>query len=319
MSHLLRAIPAADRRRVPKPTVFIGMPVYDGVKAQTVVTLNALTEAMNDRGVAYRTLLLPGISLLELARARVASAFLQNHATHLLMVDADMEFAPDVVMRMLDADVDLIGVSAPMKQLDLDKMRAAVLAERSNWRTAGMETTAALGEKFEVVRGAAKVVDGVGTGLLLAKRTVIQRVHDAHPELMFRNTNPGAVKKGVEAEHICLMFRSGIRDGVYYGEDIGFCRLWRELGGEVHVLVDADIGHHGSYCYRANLDDIYDPPTDSRLVTGCRSAGCRTLGRCLCSCKRCATECVGREPAPASPPVDEMIASLQRIAAMGDA
>lgn len=29
-------------------------------------------------------------------------------------------------------------------------------------------------------------------------------------------------------------------------------------------------------------------------ITGCRSAGCRTLGRCLCDCKKCRVACAGR-------------------------
>ena len=296
------------------PRLFIGMPTYDGVKAPTVSSLLALTEEIRARGLGYEVQILPGISLLEYARAVLAARFLATaECTHFLMVDADMEFAPDVVTRMLAADVDLIGVSASKKSLDLDKVRAAVLAGRSDWRTAGLSITVDLGPRVETVRGAAKTLGGVGTGLLLAKRLVIQRVWDAHPELMFENY-------AGSNERLCLMFRSGIRDGQLLGEDVGFCRLWRELGGEIHLLLDADIGHHGNYCYRANLDHLYNPPgvatKDAPTVaTGCRSAGCRTAPRCICVCKRCKTECARAIALPA-PSADDMLATLERIAAM---
>jgi hypothetical protein len=266
-------------------SLYIGMPAYDGVTAATVTCLLALTKEATRLGMLGATEILSGVSLLEYARAILARKFLDGGHTHWLMVDADMEFAPDVVLRMLAADVDVIGVSYARKRLDLDAVRSAVLAGASNWRTAGSSvTTHDLGSRVEVVRGAALVPSPgwVGTGLLLVKRHVIEQMWAAHPELIFTTPTPDGI------ESLCLMFRSDVESGTYVSEDVGFCHRWRNLGGAIHLLLDAEIGHHGSYCYRSNLADLYAPPKAPPVMRADAS------------------------------PAGDMLASLQRIAAMAD-
>ena len=265
-------------------SLYIGMPAYDGVTAPTVMSLLSLTREATRLGMLGATEILSGVSLLEYARAILARKFLDSAHTHWLMVDADMSFAPDVVWRMLAADVDVIGVSASRKRLDLDAVRTAVLAGASNWRTAGSSvTTHDLGSRVEVVRGAALVPSPgwVGTGLLLVRRHVIEKLWAAHPELIFTTPTPTGI------ESLCLMFRSDVERGTYVSEDVGFCHRWRKLGGAIHLLLDAEIGHHGSYCYRSNLADFYAAPNASPARVDASPAG-------------------------------DMLASLQRIAAMAD-
>lgn len=41
------------------------------------------------------------------------------------------------------------------------------------------------------------------------------------------------------------LFNHGAHKGVWYGEDYAFCRNWMDLGGEIWLLPDLDLDHHG--------------------------------------------------------------------------
>ncbi|HEY1696514.1 MAG TPA: hypothetical protein VGG39_30340 [Polyangiaceae bacterium] len=41
--------------------------------------------------------------------------------------------------------------------------------------------------------------------------------------------------------------------GRYLTEDYSFCRRWRLLGGKIHVLLEGELGHVGTYVYRGSL------------------------------------------------------------------
>ena len=55
------------------------------------------------------------------------------------------------------------------------------------------------------------------------------------------------------------LFQHGAHDGVWYGEDMAFCRRWIKLGGEIVLVPDLSLNHHkkledGSYKeYKGNL------------------------------------------------------------------
>lgn len=178
----------------------IAMPIYRDVVPATMLSLIGLAGALNHRGVPFSVATHVGCAMVELARMSLVAQFLASDATHLLFVDADVEFPPDVVLRMVDRGVDVIGTI---------------------------------------------LVEAVGMGLTLMKRTAIERLILAHAE---RDGDP-------------RLFRTELRDGGgFHGEDIAFCRRWRELGGEIHALVDAPVSHHGMTAWAGNLRDyIRDP------------------------------------------------------------
>ncbi len=42
-------------------------------------------------------------------------------------------------------------------------------------------------------------------------------------------------------------------EGIRLGEDVYFCRRWRDLGGKVHCLIDATITHFGRVAYQGDF------------------------------------------------------------------
>ena len=44
-------------------------------------------------------------------------------------------------------------------------------------------------------------------------------------------------------------------DGVMLSEDLSFCARWRAMGGQVHAMNSAHVGHVGAFVYRGSFFD----------------------------------------------------------------
>lgn len=239
-----------------KPSIFIGMPVYDAVKVDCMMSVLSAVFAARRRGISVTLRCVEGFSLIELARAELTRLFLQTECSHLLMIDSDMTFDADVPLRMLDASVDVIGCLAPQRKLLLDEVVRAARAGNPEPELAAhiINTTVLESARLEIVRGAVRA-SAVGTGIILITRATVEKLLRAHPE---RWVETGATNGSVR---VPLLFRTEIHEGALTGEDFGFCLLCRQNEIAVHVLFDSGgpIGHIGKYEYRANLRDYYRP------------------------------------------------------------
>jgi len=72
---------------------------------------------------------------------------------------------------------------------------------------------------------------------------VFEKMAAAHPELRYRSAGHDVVS----------YFEGGIDDGERLGEDRMFCRRWRKLGGDIHLLVRAAMSHTGPYTFSGDF------------------------------------------------------------------
>jgi hypothetical protein len=61
-------------------------------------------------------------SLITQGRNLCVGAFMETGHTHLLFIDADIDFQPKSIQAMIDKDKDVISVPYPMKTFNWDKM-----------------------------------------------------------------------------------------------------------------------------------------------------------------------------------------------------
>ena len=77
----------------------------------------------------------------------------------------------------------------------------------------------------------------------MMKRSVIQTMFNAHPELKYKN------QLNLEPQYEPFMYTlfdtSLTEDGQYLSEDWTFCRRWRKLGGKIHAHNDVKLAHAG--------------------------------------------------------------------------
>jgi len=123
--------------------------------------------ARNGIGTAMSTISFPDI---EVARNYLVTTFfdLKPDCTHMLIVDADMGFPPQLIADMLDLDVPVCGVAYPRKGIlpggGLSFIHGAL--DRSEERNGFVRT------------------DACGTGVMMIKREAIARMIETLPEIV---------------------------------------------------------------------------------------------------------------------------------------
>lgn len=152
---------------------------------------------------------------------------LSSKADRVVMVDADIAFEADDLLRLLECEEDVVGGVYPKKEDTF----VAVLEPCLN--PARRETSTVL----EVAR--------IGTGFLSISRNALERMVAAYPETAYRPHGGVANGKIVHA-----LFDTAIVDGRYLSEDWLFCDRWRAIGGKVYCHKQVHVGHVGSKIYR---------------------------------------------------------------------
>jgi hypothetical protein len=200
--------------------------------------------------------------LITRARNIVVADFLTDPtATHLLFVDADIGFAAEQVFRLLDADKDIAGAVYPVKHLDWDAVRRDLAAGRAD------VPASTLSYVVEFLDPAAIVpVNGfaqaryVGTGFMMVKRAVFDRMADAYPETRFRRAH-AILNVDLDDDRLYALF-DGVIDpdtGLYLSEDYTFCKRWTALGGEIWVDLDSKLTHIGAVDFAGDLMSALNP------------------------------------------------------------
>jgi hypothetical protein len=243
------------------PFIFLATPCYGGqVGIHYLRAVMAVQEACEARGVGFHLELLENDPLITRARARLAHRFVRHpDATHLLFVDADIGFAPQNILRLLDAGRDIVAGVCPLKHIDWDKVRAAALAGAADLmaKSVGYVTRFMPTPDNSVVveDGFAKVAFA-GTGVQMIRRAVIERVGAAHPELIadLSDIEPSATR-------VAMLFDTMVEPstGQHLSEDYAFCRRWRGLGGDIWADVESRYVHVGHAAYAGSLIEAMRP------------------------------------------------------------
>jgi len=204
--------------------IFIAVPTYTGMLAyDTAFALISASLAMEHRGIAVHIKGLEGNCYIDAARNELIADFLESDATDLLFWDSDVGCLPDTVLRLAKSTRPIVAAIYPKKTDD------------EEYPVDFVKGTHTLDEEGLIE---AKMVP---TGLLRINR----RVFDTLGEL----ARPYAGRGGRE---MLAYFRTDIRE-TYYGEDVEFCRKWRELGGKLRVLPDETLSHSGQKAWIGNV------------------------------------------------------------------
>jgi hypothetical protein len=199
-----------------------------------------LRAALPQAGISYA---LPeplgGESLVTRGRNRIAHAFLASDCDAMLLIDADIVFTPQDVLRLLDSGYEFVGCPYPAKMLNAPYPLIGTCREP-------LESD---GKGFWRARD-------VGTGFLLLRRSVFERLSSVAPT--YENDLIGGAKETVHA-----FFDTGIDPDSrqYLSEDWWLSRAFAAMGGELWLDGAAKLGHVGHYCYRApSLDEVIAGP-----------------------------------------------------------
>lgn len=237
------------------PFLVVGTPCFGGMVAQAYMeSIIALMVYGSGQGIGMTMAMNGHDSLITRSRNKIASVFLdQPQATHLFFVDADISFKPESVKRMLDLDEDVVAGMYPIKNIDWQRLKGRVKpdASEAELREQGLNFVG-----FPLPQGEREERNGfvtgsyAGTGFMLIKRRVFDRMIAAYPETKYEvaHTYPRVAKQSPNQYALfdCLI---DPKSKIYLSEDFAFCERWRALGGKIWLDTQTRLTHTGVYAY----------------------------------------------------------------------
>ena len=247
-----------------KMSLFIATPCYGGlVTDQYFLSMFKLSQALMQNGINFRITTLRNESLVTRARNILTAMFMDDEAaTHMLFIDADIEFDPESVLRMLAMNKNVVAAAYPKKTVDWNGVSRAVERKESDPATFGAEYAINLKfvdketKKVNSKDGAVEVLDA-STGFFMIKKEVIKTMFEAYPALHYKNDSSIDPK----FNKYCYSLFDTVhdpRDNRYLSEDYTFCRRWQALGGSIWVDPNTKLNHVGSFTFQGNLNKIFN-------------------------------------------------------------
>jgi hypothetical protein len=236
--------------------VLIGTPCYGGLVTHVYMqSMLKLMMAPPQPGVRLGIIMSAHDSLITRARNAIVANFLDTpDATHLMFIDADIGFEPKELYRLLALDEDLAAGRYPLKVRDW--VRTMALAQAAppgaNLESLGLSYVGhpCAVEEIETRDG---FMTGIyaGTGFMMIKRRVLERMIAAYPETKYREaqTYPKAAQPSA---HLYNLFDCMIdpETGDYLSEDFTFCHRWRKLGEKLWLDTQSSLLHVGSHEFK---------------------------------------------------------------------
>lgn len=240
--------------------IVVGTPCFGGnVTSVFTLSLLRLQEACRARHIDLSFCLVGGDALVTRARNTVVQHFMADPmATHLLFIDADIGFEPDLVFSLLDADKDVCGAVYPLKRLEWGRIATHARAGSAKLSATALNYVVDLLDETDVEQPFLQVRH-IGTGFMMVRRDVFRRMAEAYPNTRFSTVDtstagdtPGSF---TYALFDCEIDHDG---GVYLSEDYTFCRRWTNLGGTIWAQRDSRLTHVGPTAFHGDLGAALD-------------------------------------------------------------
>ena len=213
------------------------LPMYGGMCSHTTFSsMMAFSVLASKLGMNWTVDIVSNESLITRGRNTLIAKFMVNEkATHAMFIDVDLAFDPNSILKLLLNNQDVVGGVYPAKCLPTQYVVNTVPNAR--------QLTDDLVE-----------VSTIGTGFLLIKRHVIEKMIAAHQHLKY---NDGQGLGEETAKYVYALFDTMIdENGNYLSEDWTFCWRWRKMGGHVMANINLKIDHNGNHTFSGDADKL---------------------------------------------------------------
>jgi len=262
--------------------IFIATPCYGGQLGEPYFrSMMRLAILFNKYNIQYTVSTLANESLVTRGRNTLTSFFMENQqATHLFFIDADIEFNPEDILRMVAYDKPIVVGAYPKKAInwnsiigaarnpDLNETEESIEGHSSNYvvnfdfvKDDNNNPT----PQVQIEDNLVKLKDA-GTGFMCIRKDVIQQMFDKHPEYKYVND--------INVDQKFEPFMYALFDTVidpdsrrYLSEDYMFCRTWQNMGGTVYLDPRTALNHVGHYTFRGNIRKLFTGENDHQRKT----------------------------------------------------
>jgi hypothetical protein len=211
--------------------VMIAMPMRDRPKTETSFALLEMQRGFDRERIPHTIIYTVGDSILPKTRNAFVAKFLASDCTDLIMLDDDVVWEEDAVLRLLSHPCDVVAGLYPKRE---DPIRFPVRRLQ--------------GAPFDATTGLLEM-ELVPTGFLRMTRSCLEHMVSAYPELAYRDYDlPGG------KAHALFWFDLAPDPddpsiNTVWGEDFSFCRKWRAIGGRIYGDTLLRFKHIGEKAY----------------------------------------------------------------------
>jgi hypothetical protein len=191
---------------------------------------------LTDAGIEWDFYNLAGDSYVDRAKNSLVHKFLESDATHIMLIDSDMEWEVNGFGRIIKAALagfELVGAAYPCK---------------NNWQFFGcIPKLSEDGQYMGKEVGDIRLMDmwGIPGGFIIYDREAFER---ARPNLNTYTDNEGT--------EFLECFRCNVESNkTRIGEDIYFQQRYKEMGGIVWMDPDITLRHWGVKAWEGNYQD----------------------------------------------------------------
>jgi len=254
-----------------KKSLFVATPMYGGMNhglyMKACLDLQGLCVQY---GIQIKFSFLFNESLITRARNYLVDEYLaRSECTHLLFLDSDISFNPQDVIALLALDKDVAGGPYPKKAI---KWRSVKKAVEKNPDIDAQTLEKVTGDYvFNPVKGTAQFsvtepleVLEIGTGFMMVKRQVFEKMEKAYPEIRYKPDHVGQAHfDGTRYIHAYFDTVIDTKDSItgggsdrYLSEDYMFCQMWRKIGGTIHLCPWMKTSHIGTYHFQGDMPAV---------------------------------------------------------------
>ena len=233
----------------------------------------ALMQVAGPEGFDLSHAMLGHDALITRCRNTLLGAFMESTASHLLFVDADIEFAPAAVVRLLRATRDVVAGMYPIKSLNWSR---AALNRQAHGEDGEAACLMYVGKPCEPAERETEA--GFVTALVCR-----HRLHDGHPRRgcpddrgLPANPLPGhprlaAARRSRARAPRPVRHMIDPRTGAILSEDFAFCHRWRAIGGRIWLDTQCCLTHVGGFEFHGNPAARFAAPLSRTADSACPS------------------------------------------------
>ena len=246
-----------------KKKLFVATPCYGGqclgLYTKACLDLQAICIQY---GVECRFSFIFNESLITRARNYLVDEFLRSGCTHMLFIDADIQFNPQDAFALLALDREIIGGPYPKKSINWNNIVNAIKKHGDSEDFNPRELEQVTGDfVFNPVPGTKsfKITEPVevmeiGTGYMMIQREVFEKYAEEYPHLNYKPDHIGQDNfdgsRNIHAYFDTIIDPQSHR---YLSEDYMFCQNARAIGIKVWLCPWMKTTHVGTYAFQGDL------------------------------------------------------------------
>lgn len=224
--------------------IFIAMPcMMQTVNMSTLVSIYETTKMLQKYGIRNELKCVAASEIDELRNLFLTVWYDLTDHSHMLFVDADMGFPPDLIKDMIWFNRPLMGT---------------IYAKRNAQKVSCVGGIKADHDDISKVKDGFLPAEYVGGGVMLISRSVVTEMLEKLPQIAAGLPSYMTGPNELPLKRFLRAFDKIREEDMNLSEDVSFCERWKRCGGEIWANVRYHISHIGPFDHRIRYEGILE-------------------------------------------------------------